>query len=147
MRRAPPTLGTATATARANRKAPVESALLRQFITVAGRWGLGSAPAGDPRTQPDATTAKGQAALRTLNELEKKIGLTLFDRRDTSIELTEVGAALLAKAKLDAEVIALPANTVSSAPAGGGKAKANKGKGRAPAVKGAQPTGKRRQSR
>lgn len=127
----------------------METAVLRQFITVAERWGLGSTGPVSERKQPDIATAKGQAALRTLGELEKKIGLTLFERRADSLELTDVGAALIAKARLDAAVIALPAGTEfrSPAPSGGGKAKAHKGKGRAPAVKGAQPTGKRRQSR
>ena len=125
----------------------METAVLRQLITVAERWGLGSSGPLSERTQPDVATAKGQAALRTLGELEKTIGLTLFERRPDSVELTDVGAALLAKARLDAAVIALPAGTEFRAPSGGGKAKANKGKGRAPAVKGAQPIGKRRQSR
>lgn len=125
----------------------METAVLRQFITVAERWGLGSPTPAATIRQPDIATAKGQAALRTLNELEKRIGLSLFARTADSMELTEVGSALLAKARLDAAVVALPAGTPLHSPSGGGKAKANKGKGRAPAVKGAQPTGKRRQSR
>ena len=81
----------------------------------------------------------------SIRALETQVGADLFDRRQESTTLTEVGVALLEQAHIElAEFDTRP--PAPPAPPGG-KAKASKGTGRAPIVKGEPRPYKNRQSR
>ena len=92
----------------------VELRLWRQFVAVAEELHFGRAALRLHMTQPPLTQAIAQ--------LEKLLGVRLFDRTKRSVQLTEAGAALLPEVReLLARALALPAQARAAAGGGAGR--------------------------
>jgi DNA-binding transcriptional LysR family regulator len=73
--------------------------LLRAFVGLAGELHFGRAAAGLHVTQP--------ALSQQIARLERQLGVRLFDRTRTSVELTEAGEAMLAAARTAVDAAAV----------------------------------------
>ena len=114
----------------------MDTTLLRHFVAVAEELHFVRAA-----NTLDIPTMKLRSSIE---KLEARLGVMLFDRNSESTRLTKAGNAFLADARQELAESPEPPRPRQNA---GGKAKAAKGKGRAPAVKGEARPGKRRQGR